>query len=1026
MDFTSVLGMLESTSVDHLQGVSTFETAESSLRVELHIGQDGFSLVLHSRDGFSLEVTPGRVVASTPDGQRYVASADTTHALTAWKSQPPTSMAPISSGLLQLTTASSVVNDVVAQLAAFPGSLAIGIIPDLCWFNAYYPELDLGGVRLTDVLGRVCFREITVDFQASAASLRVELSAECRELELSVGSLPTDRLTLTSESAAPPSPNRRDVRIDLASHIYLDLIQEVAETTTKRAHVTCPISHGQYGPSDADPWKLTFPHGLRISVEELQTRLRFRSSSVERLFGEVTLGFDRLELDKSSLVLRPGSELKNMKPMVLQPSRIELALDSDAREGVDRSSVRIPAAQCDLAADYSGLGLELAELASAIYLRDLSFSSDRMNGNISITTGTCTRAAIAVGNNASDWLTLTGATLPVRLALDANIGFEKMGLGQSTLHAHDFSVWAAEGTLELAVEAVNDGDTSQPLKTTLKQAEDDTGPAVVLVAQDLRLVDGPNPIRSATGMQLRIGEAATSTNVDRLTVDEWYYLKEESFVRLEGGGIPAAVLEKFKENFLGKRFHSSDGILDELDEYLTPDEITSYGSQIVYDAETYGHRKTLLRDVVALLRHVSYAGALTDGRLYGTFAARSAQLGFDRAEGVEVEDVTNFTGIRPQEADERYDVLDVRVNVPGGKLEVGAAGVVQQFDTADVDLGDATIKIPKPAAGDPLNLARLTLATSLPSNEYRTGQLVVPKATLVAGGDQVDLKDIQVDLHRNAHAPALPENARALLFERVVRFAIRMKLKDFPVCHGQEEDFSIRDSAIDWLICILNTAHIPYNKSVFDVVRAALRNPAIDIVGDIERALGDITGFGVEDYGIRIHTKDAVATINSALSDHTRIAVQVETGFPRVGAYVEYKWREPCLGWPPYSDESGRKGFTWDILPQVTFKFVVRFSFKIDPVTHSVDVRDVEFFIIPETGDPAVDVAFAGVEQSMFEFLLRYPKIKDMVVKEIQGQLRIPLPDNWDLSLARIGFDVASNSITANVEASENGWNALG
>jgi hypothetical protein len=93
-------------------------------------------------------ITPGSITAFDNGQIQQSEQTDTQSALDAWKSQPPITLAPISAGLAQLTTSNSQINQLISQIIPSSGSLAFSLIPDLCWFNAKYPELSIGTLQL--------------------------------------------------------------------------------------------------------------------------------------------------------------------------------------------------------------------------------------------------------------------------------------------------------------------------------------------------------------------------------------------------------------------------------------------------------------------------------------------------------------------------------------------------------------------------------------------------------------------------------------------------------------------------------------------------------------------------------------------------------------------------------------------------------------------------------------------------------------------------------------------------------------
>ena len=135
MDLASVLDMLDRTFVDRLDSTLTFETASDSVRVPVVDRRPVFRRTIRSTTGDALLITPGQVVASDGTSSFDVLNVDTDAALTAWKSQPPTTFSPIAAGLNLLTTIIAAVNEIIGRLSGYKGTLGVGLFPSLCWYS---------------------------------------------------------------------------------------------------------------------------------------------------------------------------------------------------------------------------------------------------------------------------------------------------------------------------------------------------------------------------------------------------------------------------------------------------------------------------------------------------------------------------------------------------------------------------------------------------------------------------------------------------------------------------------------------------------------------------------------------------------------------------------------------------------------------------------------------------------------------------------------------------------------------------
>jgi hypothetical protein len=208
MDYTSVFDLITRTFADQLHGTSVFETSTGeSLRVDLAIEDQYFRATFQDSTGRILVITPGNVTAFDNDQMQQSEQTDTQSAFDAWKSQPPVTLAPISAGLAQLTTSNPQINRLIAQIIPSGGSLAFTLLPDLCWFDARYPQVILPGLDLKDFTGRICFRDIA--FTSSKISFSIELHGICQLGQVSFG----DSFVMQIQK----------LQLDLHSSVFLEL-----------------------------------------------------------------------------------------------------------------------------------------------------------------------------------------------------------------------------------------------------------------------------------------------------------------------------------------------------------------------------------------------------------------------------------------------------------------------------------------------------------------------------------------------------------------------------------------------------------------------------------------------------------------------------------------------------------------------------------------------------------------------------------------------------------------------------------
>lgn len=1087
MDYSTAFNLIAQTYADQLHGAAVFETSTGeSLRIDLSIEDQFFRAAFQDSTGRILVITPGSVTVVDNGQIQQSEQANTQSALDAWKSQPPITLAPITAGLAQLTTSNSQTNQVIDQIIPSSGSLAFSLIPDLCWFNAQYPELSIGKLQLKGVTGRASFRDIA--FTSQSASFKLELVAKCKEMNWGLSTSPAfDNLAYFTE-----------LEVSLSASVFLDLVEQRVEANLIHAHFYGMQGEIRYiSTNPSDPWVITLQQGFRLTLEDVVQDFGFASQASQSLRGQLKLGIPTATVNKNFIPLEGGGKLVQKQAAILTSTVLTLNLDSQTgRDDLTQGS--LDPCQLTLYADYETQGFSVIGLRGTLALAEATFNQFWIDATFQIVGGIASQFLISIGKHKKDHLKLSS------VILDLSACFQNQPVAaRSVIHMHYIQVTAQDGELGLVLELVNDGSTDQPLQLILNRSEDQSGQAVGFVAQDFLAVTGTEARNTAKDLAVRIPVAEMATRLDKLQLIKWYELTAVSFQvlrQIDPNGqqhVPDNVLLKFEAMLINERFETIEILLSKLVALLTPQEIIDYQLKIVDVVE---RKETLLRGVKAKLDNVYLQGTLLSApqstfELYGSLNAESAKVSSKQIEGVEIDKLDNLTGVQspswyelttaslqklrllnssgsplvPNELIDRlnsrllgkrfkmlndltqelkqlltgpefsnyneeisqsvvhqsgdsFEARAIQLILPGNHLSLDAAGLIQQFKSVDVNLGGAIVEIRQTQSV--ANLIRLTYA----EHHNLTGQISVPEATLKSSEQNIPLRDIQIGLHRQEVAPRLSSEFRGFIAQTYLRFSIIAKLPSFQVIGGTTKDFSLSslNEVLDFFRLILNMAGIDFSDKIFDIVLGALRNPATEIIGDIAASLadlvGDFSGFGIEDYGLRIKTYDVSAQIKSKFSDRTRIALGLKTKLPDLGAYVEYKWRELTDTFPFITGKSAKEGKTWQLL-SVELELIVRFSFRLDTLTRSIDILDVEFFLIPSTGTDEVDVILVGTQRLLLELMFGYQAIKDLVLEEVRARLRIPLPDNWDINLARIEFDDRTNALSLNFDASERAWN---
>jgi hypothetical protein len=1001
MDYISVLDMLDRTFVDRINAKTTFETASESVRTEVAIEGGSFRVAFTSSGGANLVVTPQRVIASDGTSSHDVSAVDTDAAFTAWTSQPPTSYAPLAAGLQQLTTSNAAVNQIIGQLSAFSGSLGIGIFPSLCWYSARYPSLSLGDVQLVDVEGRICLHDVNLSTERVSFSLNLNATAASGRVR-TVQHL-DDGGAVVGEDVL----KMQTIDVSVAVSAYLNLVDETAEVTISRANFDCDQLDAQFGPPP-DPWRITASRGLRIELENVRQKMEFAAPLGLSTRGRMVVSIPEADVSKAVYSSNAGTVITFLAPTRVKGLRLGLDLDQQTGRP-ELSAGKLGVDQLTLRAHYQDKQLSLQSVAAMLLIDSFEFSSALVETEFSLFNAVVAQAEFVTGPAATERLSLQN------VSLDVAGDFSDAG-DRTILFLEKMHVVAAQGTWRLVLESVNGGNPADPLSLRFSTG---AGNAIDFFAQNYLSVTGLPSKSTAERVQLLVREAATAAPIHRLILSQYHVLTTDSFNTLRTGGIPNAVLAKFESELTDVRFETREELLAEVRDRLTASEFSTHGATI--DAAAV-HHETYLANADIDIDNISFEGSFLEmsqgsSQLHGDLIWALLELTFDEAVGLELPNVSNLSHVVPIQAGDRYPVADAKIHLPRGSLMPGVAALSQQFTSADVDIGGSIITI-NPGS----NRVRFNLLPQLPVLEGVVAQLAFPSATITVEGTPIALSDARVDVYRKTFTPGIGANQRGLLYDTAIRFGIVAGPIVFPIYHGGTRDISIKEAGISLLETMLTLAGIPVPHGAFDVIRTALDNPLTDIAGDLGGMLGSLTGFGLSDFGIRVETNDVTAQVEGFPdSNRERVAVSVRFHFPKIGAYVKYHWKEPRIGFPPWEEKEDSQGFVVDLFP-VDIKLMLLIDYRVNAVTHSVDITDIRVKVIPATGTPA-DLIISEAE-NLFDAIVPTSLIRQAVVQELNKLFKIALPDGLNLDLARIDFD-AQGRMTASVEARQLDWNSL-
>jgi hypothetical protein len=1042
MDFTSVFELVSRTFADQLNGYAVFETASGeSLRVDLAINEQWFRATFQDSTGPILVVTPGNITALENGQPVQSESVDTQAALDAWKSQPPITLAPISTGLSQLQATNIQINQIISSLLQITGggSLAVAFIPTLCWFNAFYPQVPLGKFVANDVTGRVCIRDIA--FTAQSVSFGIELSAKCNQIIFVLdtdkqedGSPPYQFIELTSRTSGT-----REVEFNINFSAFLNLPEQTVEATIIHAQLKGERGKFEYGKDDKDQyrWNVELTESLQLILKDVFQNYGFQPGASQSINGSITLNIPTARIIKQTLPFKSGATITLDAPAILTNTSLSLALNSaTGRDDLIQGFL----APCQLTISKGAYlsdtsdspALKLTGLEAILSLGSTTFNRKWIDTQFQIIGGKAEQFETSIGETENDRLALK------EVAFDISAHFQnQLEPPRSVLHAHQLHLSTKQGKLSLILKIVNDDQPKepdakpdQPLK--LKFENQEAGKqAVNIFAQDFISVTNSNTFNTAKRVEVRIDQAATEEPIQKLQVLKWYRLTNDSLAQLRrkiGGKqiVPEEVINKFKDKLLKEKFDSLEDLSKELSKLISKSELNSFGKKIT-DAS---FQETFLRSISASLKNFYFQGSLIESisfksELFGLLTATSTQFNFTQIEGIDIDKLSNLGEVGSVKTSDSYEVKNIQLTLPAKNFSAEAGGIVQRFETVDVDLDSKTkIKIPKPEDGRQ-NLIRLTYIPASFGKESITAQLSVPKAKLVIQEQDksLDLYDIQIGLLRESIAPNLPKNLRGFLSQTDILFRIAAKLPTISFSDGIRERYSLEriDEIFDFYKKLLDKAGMPpVADEAFDKVRQAIKHS-----GDFGSVLKD---FKILDIGLFIQTFPITAGVNRDFSEDLQIALGIEAQLPKIGIYLKYKYTKVVtldkFPWIKLEKVETEVEPLLEVLTDATLKLIVIFSFEFNATTRQVNFIDVETFLLVGGGKTLINDVLTTLQVAILRLILQTDNIREVLLKEINRRFDVSLPDNWNIALAQIKFN-KKDTLSLSIDASEKDWNDL-
>jgi hypothetical protein len=380
--------------------------------------------------------------------------------------------------------------------------------------------------------------------------------------------------------------------------------------------------------------------------------------------------------------------------------------------------------------------------------------------------------------------------------------------------------------------------------------------------------------------------------------------------------------------------------------------------------------------------------------------------------------------LHPVAAGEEYEVVDLLVALPKGRVVASSAGIQQRFDAISVDLGSFRLDVPD--RDD--NRLRLEIASQPPVRAATSLLLALPEATLVVAshpGNPVALTNVGVALAREVHGAELPDHLRVLRSQVLLRFSLEGLV--LTVFHIPISDEWRSVTVLDGVEALAGVLKALFDKvglgGLIDVVEKI-----VSIAADAAPFLSALLGLGgllfsIDDVGpaIKLHPVDI--EIDEERSSASRIAIALTGGIKDLGVVVE--WSHP--GWPPWEREHHRDHIGTGL--DVKLTLVMEFGFRLDLARRRIEVTDVEFFLKPE-GSGVFQRILEEAQKALLDMVFDAVDVRERIIEAINERINFEIPADWNISMARVRFmvneaDPRLTKFAAEVEATISDWSSI-
>lgn len=476
------------------------------------------------------------------------------------------------------------------------------------------------------------------------------------------------------------------------------------------------------------------------------------------------------------------------------------------------------------------------------------------------------------------------------------------------------------------------------------------------------------------------------------------------------------MLHKLGHSLGGQRMSSEEELRDELARVMNARDFALYGELVAF---YFPGTVTTVRDVMLEAGRLRFAGqslprSATRGyELAGEIHLDEAALRISRIDGMTAPGLESIRGVTPS-SEEFFRIEDFQYKLPDGQWTIGMSGALLGFDSARIRFGNNDIEVQERSQ------LRANHWSDSSKGNGSAIQASIPKAKLEIPVENqenkiIDLEDFRLDVYHRGFADTFPTQLKTIEQRNLLRFSVFSSIPDFER-PPQTLYIDVREGVVGLIRQLAAGLGKDIPEGAFRAVQAAVdtttwaRNVVMDLVGKL-------LGFGLDEAGFTVRTFATKSTIEPRYTDGTRLAFRVRGGIEKVGAYAKVHYKNLKM-------EKQKKTLEYkDARVHVNLKIgvIVIISYRLDPVTKGVEITNVEAFL--EGLDGKLKEFAEHLQRVVLRSVLRFDAIKQFVIDEVNPQLQGVLPENIDISSARISYDENRKKLAVSVEGTQTEWN---